>query len=507
MGWRFLSPTTDASERTESRPGQTPSILRLDARSLAVARVLLGLVLLVDAALRASSAGRVLAADGMLPPGLARRFVGHPWSWSLAFVGDGVWSGMASLLLEGLAGVLLAAGVATPVVTTVAWVAVVSVVRRTAPMTNAGDVFLACLLFWGQFLPWGARWSWDARRRGAVEAASVQGLAAAAILLQVAAVYLSAGWGKWNDVWRSGDAVAYALSVHDHGTYVGDWIAASGVPARLLTWATMLLETVGPPLLLVGRARLPLVAVFIAFHAAIAVTMDVCLFPWVGAAAWITLLPGTFWDRLMPGSAGGATLTAPRGTAGRIACIASLGVAAAAFLSANGPWARPLPTALARAVQLTFLEQDWRVFGEIRRQRQWVYAAAQLADGSSVDLLRRGRPVEAVLPAGGFHAVEDQRLQKLLWELPKPDRRPFAAHVAAVLAREWNAGRPAGRQAVAVELRGARMLEGAEQGVIQDVLLAAWPGRSPTGRGGLDRFLRGKEGIGGGAEEPAAVPE
>ncbi len=484
-------------------PEWSRTAFRLDTRSLAAARILLGTLLVVDACLRATTAATTLGPEGILPPDLARRFVGHPWSWSLMFLDDSSAWATTGLALQGVAGALLAAGFATPIATTLAWVAVVSVVRRTAPMTNAGDVFLVSLLFWGQFLPWGAVWSVDARRRGTPGPREVRGVGAWAFLLQVAAVYVSAGLGKWNDIWWSGDAVAYALSVHDHGTPLGAAVAESGLPARLLTWGTLALELAGPPLLLFPAARPALVAVFVAFHAAIALTMDVCLFPWVGIAAWLALLPGSTWDRAWPGSmaVGAGCVGTPRSMLGSTACVAGLAVAATAFVHTHGPRAdAPLPETVLRLVQVTFLEQDWRVFGEIRRQRQWVYALAELADGESIDLLRPGRPLETVLPAGGFHSIGDQRLQKLLWEIPKPDRRPFAPHLAAVLAREWNVAHPPDRQVVSLELHGARRLDVPEQGVVQDVLLASWPPRSPGGRGALERFLRENDVPSGGTE-------
>lgn len=483
------APVTPPTRPPAGRPSG-PFVL--DARSLAVGRMLLGTILLVDAIVRSAHASATLAPDGFLPPDLVRNFIGHPWAWSMALVSDGEPWGRLVLVVEGFAGALLAVGLLTRVATPMAWVALVSVVRRTAPMTNAGDVFLACLLFWGCFLPLGSAWSIDAaRHRDARPPTKVRGSAAWALVLQVFAVYFSAGLGKCNETWWSGDAIAFALSVHDHGTPLGDAVAASGFPARLLTWATLLLELAGPPLLLVTAVRTPLVLLFVAFHAAIAVTMDVCLFPWVGIAAWTMLLPERVWSRAGGGTAPGGAVRAPRSPAGRVACLAGLAIAATALVHANGPWsASPAPAVVRHSVALTMLEQDWRVFGELRRQRQWAYAEATLADGSVVDLLRGGRPVERVLPEGGFHSIGDQRLQKLLWEIPKSDRRVFAAAVASRLARDWNAAHPAGSRVETLELRGGRRIGATDSGSVQDVLLAAWPERSRSGGGNLDRFLR-----------------
>lgn len=469
----------------------------LDLRSLALFRVLVGTILVADALMRMPDAPWTLTPDGILPPDLVRRFIGHPWSWSIGLWCDTPWWGQMLLVAEGLCGLLLAAGVGVPLTTTVAWIVAASLVRRTAPLTNAGDVLLVVLLFWGQFLPLGDRLSVDAARRTARRQPPddhLGGIAALALTLQIAAVYLSAGGGKWNPVWWSGEAVGSALSVHDHGTPIGDFIAGWPWLARCSTWATLLLELAGPPLLLVPRLRIPLVGVFVLFHLAIAVTMDVCLFPWVGIAAWLALLPAGFWERIgVPGTGrpDGLTRTDRLDRPRRVLCAAAIAVGAVAFVHANGPWhAERLPSGARHAVQLTFLEQDWRVFGEIRPQQQWVYGLAELADGERVDLLRDGRPLETVLPTGGFHSLGNQRLQKLFWELPKPAYRVFAPSIAATLVRRWNAAHPPGRQVVTLEIHGARMVKAPEAGTIQDVLMATWPPRTATGEGNLERFLR-----------------
>ncbi len=484
---------TDSAGRSE-KPPPTPAraaaylrrVSALDLRSLAVFRVLLGSILVADAVVRSFDAPLTLTPDGMLPPDLVRRFVGYPWSWSIGLWFDTAWWSYGLLAAEGLCGLLLGAGVGLPWMTTAAWVVVVSLVRRTAPVTNAGDVFLAVLLFWGQFLPLGRRWPPGTRSCG--------GIAAFALTLQVAAVYFSAGLAKCNDVWWSGEAVGYALSVHDHGTPMGNAIADWGWGARWLTWTTLVVELLGPFLLLVPRLRLLLVGLFATLHLAIAVTMDVCLFPWVGIAAWASLLPGSFWERI-GGKATAPPTNVPVGDGldplRRLFCGGAILVAVIAFAHANGPWRQlQMPAGPRHAVQLTFLEQDWRVFGDIRPQRQWVYGLAELANGEIVDLLRQGRPVEPVLPAGGFHAIGNQRRQKLFWELPKPEYRAFAADIARALAREWNSNHAPEHRVVSLEIHGARMIAAPQPGTIQDVLMATWPPRSPSGQGNLERFLR-----------------
>ena len=203
----------------------------LDGRSLAAFRIAIGLLVAADALLRSRDISLMLAPDGMFPLPLLRQYLDDPWAWSLAMLVDAAWWGPFMLCLEAAAGLLLAAGCGTRVATIASWVAVVSVLRRTAPATNAGDAWLACLLFWGMFLPLASTWSWDARRgsRRGEECST----ATMALVLQIAVVYLSAGLSKWNDAWLSGDAIRFAMSVHDHGTPLGEWLlGTAGIKLR-----------------------------------------------------------------------------------------------------------------------------------------------------------------------------------------------------------------------------------------------------------------------------------
>jgi uncharacterized membrane protein YphA (DoxX/SURF4 family) len=467
--------------------------MTLDLRSLAAFRIAIGAVVCADAALRTRDFGLMFGTDGMFPPDVLRRHFGDGWSWSLGLLVDADWWNASVLALEGIAGAALALGIGTRLATFAAWVAVVSVMQRTLPAANAGDPLLACLLFWGMFLPLGAVWSVDAARcrRGDAPPAPASRMASSALLLQVAAVYLSAGLAKLNDTWLSGDAVSYALSLHDHGSYLGSHLAAFTPFSRLVTWSVVATEILGPCLLLAAprpRVRTAVAVLFIGFHAAVAVLMSVGLFAYVGMAAWLAILPSEFWDGARANARQGPSPT--NRTAAAVACAAALCVAAIAFLHANTPWReRPLPSPLQAAVRLLCLEQDWAMFGDVPRQQQWVYGRAELADGRVVDLLRGGRPLEPVLPAGGFLSLPNHRWQKIFWELPKPTERIFSPGIATALARDWNRRHAEGEQVRSLEIRFARISSDPVPGTLHELLLATWPPRNAAGRGSLDRWL------------------
>ena len=115
------------------------------------------------------------------------------------------------------------------------------------------------------------------RQRGDHEPAvgAVRSVASAALVLQVAAVYLGAGLSKCNPTWFAGDALAHALSIHDHGTSLGMLLGTTPWIARPLQWGVLLGE-IGLPLILIAlpspHVRGGLVALAIAFHATIWLT-------------------------------------------------------------------------------------------------------------------------------------------------------------------------------------------------------------------------------------------
>ena len=518
----FVRPPTASHEP----PAWVRQTFGLDTRSLAAFRIGTGAVVAADAVLRTRDLAIFFAPRGAFPLETLRAWQADPCCWSLATIVDAAWCGHALLLLEVLAGVAMAVGWRSRWATVAAWLAVVSVLRRTGPATNAGDAWLACLLFWGMFLPLGAAWSWDAggpgprsddgnaaagtqpsARPGRGLAATVLGPPTAALVLQVAVVYFAAGLAKCNDSWLSGDAIRYALSVHDHGTplgeRLGEWLGGAAPLSRPLSWGVIGLELAGPLLLLACPGlRAPLVVAFVTFHAVSCLTMTIGLFGYVGMVAWMPFVPADTWSRISRSPRPPPLLPWGRSWPVLLACTVAGAVSLASLVhdlaTADG---RPEPAPLRQLANLGCLHQRWRMFGTVERQDQWAYARAQLADGSVVDLLRGGRPLEAEKPAGGFASLPHHRWHKLLWNLPRPQHRAFADPLATALATDWNRRHPADTRVLELELRYARLGRTTTDDTLHDLLLAAWPPRSAGGSGNLDRLL---ESAAGG--EPVGVP-
>jgi uncharacterized membrane protein YphA (DoxX/SURF4 family) len=490
---------------------------RLDLRSLAAFRIALGVILIADGLLRCRDFSLMFTPEGMFPHEALHTFTPSAANWSLCFLIDAAWWDGLILGLEGSAGLALVAGFQTRLATLVAWIAVVSVVRRTAPATNAGDLWLATLLLWGVFLPLGSRWSVDAIRRPQPLSSQHASAASLALTLQILVVYLAAGLSKCNASWFSGRAVRDALSVHDHGTALGAWLVQFPGMAEVSGALVLTLELLGPVVFLLfprPQVRLALVLCFLGFHCMVALLMSVGLFAPIGIAAWLSLIPGPCWDRLvqmagqytavrawlapLPASTrAAATSSWRRSGVHRVSSVCAsllLGLAAADAAIRLSRLPTQLPAAAQAAVDLSCLRQDWEMFGTVPHQSQWVYARGLLVDGSEVDLLRHGQPLQRERPTGGFTTLPHHRWHKLLWVLPKPPMRVFSPGIAHALATHWNRNHPPDRKVRQLEICFTRLTandvpDTAEPGIRHELVIATWPPRNSTGAGNLDRWL------------------
>lgn len=470
----------------------------LDTRSLAAYRIGLGLLLVVDALLRAPDVAIMMGPDGIFPLDTLTKYHGTISFWSLASLHDSVAWSTAVLALEAVAGLALAVGWHTRIATILGWVAIMSVIRRTSLVATSGDAWLTCQMFWSIFLPLGARWSVDALRQASKPTAlppptAAFSIATIAVVLQLAVVYLGAGLAKCNADWFTGDALVHAISVHDHGTSLGMAIGTNPWLTRPLQWLVLTGE-IALPLMLIAMpkpaVRIAIVVMATLFHVGIWLGMTVGLFPLVGFVAWLPVLPAACWTR-------DATTQAPHvarlGRWASWACGAALVIAAMAF-GFQLPWWRQdrLPVPLAMVVNATGLHQQWQMFGGVPSRAQWVYGEALLADGTKVDLLRGGRPVERELPTGGFTSLPHHRWHTFFWHLLLPGADVFAEPAARALAMQWNARHGPSKQVVSLEIRYGFREAGTDQ-VVRDVVVASWPPRSNSGAGNLDRFLRSVE--------------
>ena len=274
---------------------------KLDIRSLALFRVLLGSILVLDLATRIPYITDFYTDDGVLPRSVLSQsqFVDE---WLCFHLGVGHRMGILLLILLqiGLA-ISLAAGWRTKLATVGSWFMLNSLHVRNPFVNDRGDQELVLLLFWSIFLPLGATWSLDAKA-GRKDWGSNTGLPAAALLLQLAQIYLFAGFLKQGDFWLvRGDGLYHSLKSPLFATGLAKW--ASTLPTPLLKAANYLVivgEIFAGFLLLSPRSviltRSLAIGTVAIFHLAVFALFDLGLFPLVGIIVLVALLPRQFWN-------------------------------------------------------------------------------------------------------------------------------------------------------------------------------------------------------------------
>jgi len=268
-----------------------------DTRTLAIFRITLALLVLVDLGLRARNFEFFYTDQGVVPQSLALAAppVDVP---SIYFLSTEPWVTAALFSIHGLLACLLLVGYHTRLSAVLVAVFVVSLDLRSPLVLSYADTLFMWLLFWAMFLPLGERWSVDAAQSDREPRTTVGGVPTALILLQVVTVYFVNGIHKTgSERWASGEAATVVMGVDDMTFLAADLVAAQPelLQAGGRLWFWMLL---GSWLLVVlrGRMRTLLVGLFVLTHLSFAVTVRIGAFAFVSIAGVMLFLQSSFWN-------------------------------------------------------------------------------------------------------------------------------------------------------------------------------------------------------------------
>lgn len=265
----------------------------VDARSLAVMRIALGIILVVNHLAFAQRLTVALGPDGPVPLSTAHD-LGMKVRLSiydLATTDAALWG----IHLAGLVVlVLYTLGWRTTVTKWLALLAVVSLYHRDRWVMDSGDKLLRLSTLYMALVPCGAAWSLDSRRRlrrtGIQACALVPSVAHRLVQLQLAWMYFHAGWGKaWHGSWQQGTALYWTWS--DTGLWVipavGEFMVDTELGRQLCVaggYLAMSWELAFPLLVLWRRSRWPALLFGVLFHLQIAGLMGIATFSF--AAVW-----------------------------------------------------------------------------------------------------------------------------------------------------------------------------------------------------------------------------
>lgn len=287
-------------------------IFGVDYRSLALARVMLGLLIFVDLGMRAVDLSAHYTDAGVHPREFAFGMNGY---YVCVHMMNGEWSFQAFLfVLHALVALSFAIGYHTRLSAFLLWVLTTSLAARNQLILYGGYVLMRLLTVWFMFLPSHRAWSLDsALKRDPSSAAQAARAAKSpwhvsgfsfALLLQMGVLYASSGWHKTGKEWHEeGSAAWYAISLDYFRWGMGDALLSQPFVLQCLTFATLYWELYGPFLFVSPIApqfcRLFAVTLFWAMHLGLALALRLSVFLPTFSAALVALLPAFVWDDVL----------------------------------------------------------------------------------------------------------------------------------------------------------------------------------------------------------------
>lgn len=272
--------------------------IRIDTRSLAVFRILAGLLIVADIFLRLRSYRFFFTDDGVLPVGVAQDLAADQAISVFFLSGDP----MVVLLLFGihlLVAIQLILGYYTRFAMVVSFLFVISLDYRNLLVLSYADTLFRHMLFWAIFMPLGARYSIDAIRTDEEAPQHYTGLAGMFALLQMISMYFVNGSHKisWREEWLNGEVMTAVLHYDRVAFLLAEYIREFPLFLQFsgIMWYVLML---GSPLLLLftGRGRYLLASVYAGGHLFLAVTVRIGAFPFVAIMGLALFFQSRVWD-------------------------------------------------------------------------------------------------------------------------------------------------------------------------------------------------------------------
>lgn len=281
------------------------NLFKLDLRSLALARVLLGILAFFDFWRRIDDIDVFFSDNGMLSR--ADLITNFELNWRMTLLNlNGSYSFALILLLVGMvASLFFMVGWRTRTANFIIWILTISFQARFPEgATSGGDMLIRIFFFWSLFLPMSARYSVD-RALTETERPENEYLSifSGTWVMQVFLLYFMTFFYKWTPVYHTDfDAVWFMLQLDIFTTPVGKWIGSHYALTKFLSFTSYALEIVGPIMLLIPFKRdfwrgLAVIS-FWCFHAGIGLTLHLGNFVPICIIIWVGLIPTAWWNFL-----------------------------------------------------------------------------------------------------------------------------------------------------------------------------------------------------------------
>ena len=423
-------------------------VIELDHRSLALSRILLGLLIALDAIFRLGNFRAHYTDFGVLP--LEALFkLAKPAGLCIhchAHSDEGV---VFLFLLQIIFGILLSIGWKTRFSLLASWLLTVSLHFRNPLIIDGGDVLLRSFLFWLYFTPLNQHFSVDARKLKERSHRSRRIIYFALPIQLFLMYFMSALLKTGADWWPLGTATGYALSLEAFVTPLGKWLTLFPEALKHMTRAVYILELWGPFLLLMwGYYRLAGVILFIFFHFSLGLALDLALFPWIAYGCLISLLPSEFWNffkRFKVENHHPSEFQHSSSIKHHFeTALVSLLLLTVIAWNISDYIKKPIPKPIRKVVRALHIDQYWGMFAPYPlKDSGWFEFGLLLKNGEYVyafvhDTMEEQWDMETKKPKYGALYFVDQRWRKYLVNIWDKKNLKYRPHLAQYLCRKWN---------------------------------------------------------------------
>ncbi len=287
------------------------TVFSIDLRSLALMRISLALLILIDLLLRVGDISEFYTDQGVLPRKTWIQ-VTHRWYLSLHSASGELWWQVILFAVAAVAALLLLIGYRTRLMTIISWLLLSSLLNRNLMVLQGGDLLLVIMCFWAMFLPLGARWSVDSALQSEYKRNPNQhrfnsnqpqlyfSMATVAVIFQVLFLYFFTALLKTGAPWRFPfEASLYTVNIQHFATPIAMWLKPFEGFLQFGAGYVIVVEFLAPLIVLLPFAwphlRLAGLAMLASLHVAFLLMLHIGLFPLIDFMSLLVLLPSAFW--------------------------------------------------------------------------------------------------------------------------------------------------------------------------------------------------------------------
>ncbi len=445
--------------------------LSCDLRALALMRISIAAVVLIDLAIRVSDLEAFYTNSGVAPLPMMYEHMWNNYYFSFHAV-SGLWQIQGLLFLfASFCAVMVLIGYRTKLFTILSWLMLVSLHNRNIIILQGGDDLLRMVLFWGMFIPWGVRYSCDSllsRDTDDRPGKTLVSVATIAYFLQLSYIYTGSALLKGPEWHTDFTAVYYAFSLDQIAYPLTKYYYYYPLLLKKLTAIAWYFELLLPILFIIpikhGLFRLVAVLSIIFFHLFNSLHLFIGLFPLIGCCTVIGLTPSFVFEKLEPkfSKLKNRVATSFYGWAKIIAlfipwikptytqnkCLKNLTIATLVFLvvfvfdwnlSNLAIVKSKMPEHLRFIGYTLRLDQNWGMFAPgVFKDDGWYVLEGTTTDGKTISLLNSANVVSYKKPAKVVSMFKNDRQRKYSENFIFSYNEFLRGYFCTYFKRKWN---------------------------------------------------------------------